>query len=177
MSLPVSTEAWIRSCRGRSICVVGNAVFHRNWGEHIDSFDIVVRFNNYAITGFEKEVGRKTTAWASYANLDGYLQPRAGLTTYSPFRCDASESGDACFPGAVYAVSDVHQLLGIARPTTGTALLALFHQERVAATVVGFDFLRSGHYMKPSHRHTRDIHCEMNSEEKFVRGSHHFTLL
>jgi hypothetical protein len=50
------------------VIVVGNgpSVLGSGLGKFIDSFDHVVRFNNFAIKGFEKDVGTKTTLWATH---------------------------------------------------------------------------------------------------------------
>ena len=32
-------------------------------GREIDKFDIVVRFNNYPISGYEEHIGKKTDIW------------------------------------------------------------------------------------------------------------------
>jgi len=41
----------------------GSSVLDKELGKKIDSFDIVVRLNNYEIKGYEKYVGSKTTIW------------------------------------------------------------------------------------------------------------------
>jgi hypothetical protein len=41
----------------------GSSVLDRKFGEFIDSFDRVVRFNRYLLNGYEKFVGTKTTDW------------------------------------------------------------------------------------------------------------------
>ena len=53
-----------------SVVVIGNGPSATSWeaGELIDSFDFVVRFNNYEIDGYEKYVGTKTTHWVFNAN-------------------------------------------------------------------------------------------------------------
>jgi hypothetical protein len=46
--------------------VVGNSasLLFNEFGEKIDSFDVVVRLNSFEIEGYEKHVGTKTTIWA-----------------------------------------------------------------------------------------------------------------
>lgn len=48
------------------IILVGNgrSLLGREIGQEIDSFDTVVRFNNFITKGFEKSVGSKTDWWA-----------------------------------------------------------------------------------------------------------------
>lgn len=54
-----------------SIIIIGNgpSVLRQENGQLIDEFDIVVRFNAYAIKGYEKYVGRKTTYWFNAINF------------------------------------------------------------------------------------------------------------
>ena len=49
-----------------SIIVIGNgsSILKYKIGEIIDSFEEVVRFNDYKIEGFKKYIGSKTTMWA-----------------------------------------------------------------------------------------------------------------
>lgn len=49
------------------IAVVGNApsLKEKKLGEFIDSFDIVIRVNNYLVDGFEEFTGKKTSIWMS----------------------------------------------------------------------------------------------------------------
>lgn len=45
------------------IAIVGNSpiLLEKEYGEEIDAHDIVVRFNNFVIDGYEKHCGCKTT--------------------------------------------------------------------------------------------------------------------
>lgn len=48
--------------KSKSICLVGSApnIINSNKGNIIDNFDIVVRFNDVKINGFENDIGSKT---------------------------------------------------------------------------------------------------------------------
>lgn len=50
---------------GKTIAVVGNgpSELGKGLGQEIDSHDVVIRFNNYKIKGFEKDYGRRTNVW------------------------------------------------------------------------------------------------------------------
>ena len=52
--------------KGKSVAIVGNgpSELGKSKGEEIDSHDIVMRFNNYQIKGFEKDYGSKINVWA-----------------------------------------------------------------------------------------------------------------
>jgi SAM-dependent methyltransferase len=51
-----------------NVVLVGNGpgVLQRKLGPVIDTFDEVIRFNNYHIEGFESHVGTRTTLWSSF---------------------------------------------------------------------------------------------------------------
>ncbi|MCL2567058.1 MAG: glycosyltransferase family 29 protein [Alphaproteobacteria bacterium] len=50
----------------KSIAIVGNSrdIFDNKTGKEIDSHDVVIRFNNYQIKGYEEFTGTKTSIWA-----------------------------------------------------------------------------------------------------------------
>jgi hypothetical protein len=68
MSRAVPEQEFIDYLSGKSIAVVGNARTIRERGKEIDAHDIVIRFNNCKIEGYEKLVGTKTDIWVSAAN-------------------------------------------------------------------------------------------------------------
>lgn len=45
----------------------GSSVIYKELGNDIDSFDIVIRFNNFKITGYEKNVGTKVDYWFTWS--------------------------------------------------------------------------------------------------------------
>lgn len=51
-----------------SVILVGNgpSLIQTKRGKFIDTFDEVIRFNNFAIKGFEEFTGRKTTLWSAF---------------------------------------------------------------------------------------------------------------
>ena len=61
----------------KSVILIGNgpSVLDTELGEEIDSFDTVVRFNNFEIEGFEKNVGKKCNILARRACDDVMLWP------------------------------------------------------------------------------------------------------
>ena len=60
--------------RGKTVAVVGNGPqeIGKGKGKEIDSHDIVIRFNNFNLSGFEDDYGSKTDIWASGVNVDSY---------------------------------------------------------------------------------------------------------
>ena len=61
-----SEEKFLKFIENKSIMVVGNSPIElgKNKGELIDSFDIVIRFNNFELKDFKKDYGSKTNIWA-----------------------------------------------------------------------------------------------------------------
>jgi len=51
--------------KNRTVAVVGNgpSEIGKGLGKEIDSHDVVIRFNNYSIEGFEEDYGAKTNIW------------------------------------------------------------------------------------------------------------------
>jgi len=56
---------------GKSVAVVGNGPqqINKDTGKEIDSHDIVIRFNNYRIDGYEKDYGNRTDIWVRNCNI------------------------------------------------------------------------------------------------------------
>lgn len=52
--------------QNRKVAIVGNSPSEigKNKGQEIDAHDIVIRFNNYTLKGFESDYGTKTDIWA-----------------------------------------------------------------------------------------------------------------
>ena len=61
--------------RGKTVAVVGNGPqeIGKGKGKEIDSHDIVIRFNNFNLDGFEEDYGSKTDIWCKNGSiyLDG----------------------------------------------------------------------------------------------------------
>ena len=54
----------INKFSNKRVLVVGNAPYEKeNMGKVIDDYDIVVRFNNFPIKGYENHIGKKTDIW------------------------------------------------------------------------------------------------------------------
>ena len=58
-------DSFIKLLKNKNVAIVGNAPSEigKNKGEEIDSADLVIRINNYQITGYEKDYGSKTDIW------------------------------------------------------------------------------------------------------------------
>lgn len=64
--------------RDNRIVLVGNSpcLLGKRLGEVIDGMDVVVRFNDWITKGFEGDVGKKTTHWASCCSVQTQLKRR-----------------------------------------------------------------------------------------------------
>lgn len=53
------------------IIIVGNgtSILNKEYGHFIDSYETVIRFNNYGTRGFEKFAGKKTDIWFNVVNF------------------------------------------------------------------------------------------------------------
>jgi hypothetical protein len=63
--------------KDKSIAIIGNggSLCDSNSGEEIDSYDIVIRFNNFNTSGsYQKDVGSKTSYWCNTFCAD--IKPR-----------------------------------------------------------------------------------------------------
>ena len=58
--------------KNKSIAIVGNGPSEtgKSRGGEIDSHDIVVRFNSYKVTGYEKDCGARTDIWVKCSSDD-----------------------------------------------------------------------------------------------------------
>lgn len=96
------------------VVMVGNgpsAIF-KELGKTIDSFDQVIRFNWYAIKGFEQFVGTKTTLWSTFG------------------RGSRPKDDNEIPPFAVYIHGDKPRMLGVPVPFCYTIPLAFYYDVR-----------------------------------------------
>lgn len=77
---------------GQTVILCGNgpsAVMGAPRGGEVDAFDVVVRFNAYALRGFEAYVGSKTTLWSTFGRgvkpRDADVIPEAVLYIHGAF--------------------------------------------------------------------------------------------
>jgi len=161
--------------RNRSVAVVGNGPSAQGHGEAIDACEIVIRFNNFRIDGFD--VGNRTDVWVTsfYRDIEDREDWRHGRMVIMPFppnfHCPsvarfqnkrAKHYGALRMPGGIAGVlkrTNKH-------PSTGIAFLWWFAwQLKMKPTVmVGFDhFSKLDHYFggmpKTSHSPKREAAC------------------
>lgn len=145
------TEDILDSLRGKRIAIVGNATSSHEFGSVIDSYDIVIRINNFRIAGYEKHVGVKT----DYRCTSGWkdIEHKKDLIEFSPFTLDAPESANLeSFVSrnqqpVSTARTDIHPLApAILKPSTGCALVTLCSHLCLPVDLFFFDGFKSSHY-------------------------------
>jgi len=144
-----------------SCILVGNANFKKQYGELINSFDEVVRFNRYRINGFEKYVGTKCTIWVLNNKLttDGRDFYRKNIKNRLKAHPELKES--------IVITNKLHNLpilnkikskydnfqyvidtfnINNSKPSTGLVAIRYFLKKYDMISLVGFDFGKSNHY-------------------------------
>ena len=173
ISKSLTTEEAISGLDG-SIAVVGNATPTKKMGGILDDFDHVIRFNRFKIAGYELLIGRKTSIWCTFGDRAEIVNPWA----VSPFQKNAPETVDPNGLNMIYAENDVHKIMDIEYPTTGAALLALFHYIKKPVCAFCFDFLESPDYFKPEIPQDKSVHAIFLDKEKmFIKNSEYIRLI
>lgn len=141
------------------VLLVGNGEM-KNKGELIDSYDFVIRFNDFQIEGYESDVGTKVNGISFHCsdftfphthNLEkNYLRYRdkSHIFSTSPFFQNSKND--------ILHLQQDTQLLNVFKPiqinpeirlSSGTSLalnLAVFFNKKIH--LIGFDFMETGHY-------------------------------
>ncbi|EAL0605553.1 TPA: glycosyltransferase family 29 protein [Campylobacter jejuni] len=126
-----SEERFLNYIKNKTICVVGNSPceLNKNRGHIIDSYDIVIRFNNYKIKGFEKDYGSKTNVWAISPALET-------ITIKDLSQFDFIVSNDSSFYTSLFERSSIYKIMLLDLPffqiqtldfVKGTQLRTLSH--------------------------------------------------
>ena len=166
-----------KMCKGKTIAVVGNSGYEigKNKGQQIDEHDFIVRFNNYQISGYSEDYGKKTNVWVR--TLENDLVDRSS----EDFDLIVYSANLLHFPLNRNIVEELYQLLsngkkitsfdiesyiflnnnGIPWPTSGASLivslyLALGSLEKV--DFYGFSFLENN----PDYKHYYNNDKESN---------------
>jgi len=143
-------EDILQRVRGR-VAVVGNATPRRSYGTLIDSYDTVIRFNNFRLQGFGPLVGTRTDLRCTTGWHD--VEHRPGLVEFSPFTANSREASNlSAFNAANHrpvlaARTDIHPLIPeTPNPSAGLSLVQLLHSLGIEADLFGFDGFQTSHY-------------------------------
>jgi len=142
----------------KEILLIGNgpSCLNNEYGELIDSHDIVVRFNNFEIESFEKFVGKKTNYWVKTVmsnkhdnvNFDQkfFAYPSVAAPNTQKIN-ELTENGYTIIPLSFY--NKINKLINKNNSwaTTGLVMIFYFIEEGYTVKIHGFDFFKNGvHY-------------------------------
>ena len=145
------------------VILVGNgtSVLDHEYGCVIDSFDMVVRFNDFRIQGFEKNVGKKTDCW--FTCEDQHIEEigsfkKVVLHTWqydrSAFIKEFSKRGKF----EITKKEDVDKIpVACNFPSTGLIAIHHFIREVGYVTITGFDW-----WEREEHHYGDAIHIRGN---------------
>jgi hypothetical protein len=143
-----------------TILLVGNGDIE-NKGELIDSFDYVIRFNDFKISGFEQHVGKKISAVSLHCSdfsfkhskylEDNYSLYKESVPIFTTSPKYSNSKDDILHIQSGTKLLDVsipimlNPNIGLSSGATLALNLALFFQKEIF--LIGFNFfLKSGHY-------------------------------
>jgi len=174
-----------------SIILVGNgsSVLQQELGEKIDSHNIVVRFNNCVLEGYEQNIGQKCTFLARRACDDIKLHPVdmfqqiyvfVPLCKWTPFMPPVIDEvkqfyGNKCIiVGTNYTIQTA-QKLGQNDPQTkwpsiGMLAIDYFLQYFKQLTLYGFDGIidgREGHYFPKPPKDS--LYHDFETEQNYIK--------
>jgi hypothetical protein len=162
-----------------TVLLVGNGPI-KNKGKLIDSYDTVIRFNDFVIDGYEKHVGTKISAIGFpsnnlHAEKLQHLLPVYGKYVDSiPLFCFSN--GSPLYSGKMLSLEIDTRILSpeksirsnpVLTLTTGVATalnLSLFFNKIVH--LIGFDFMKTGHYWDTTHIHAGEH--DGNFEQRII---------
>jgi len=155
---------YYQSLKQASLLIIGNgpSAARHDLGQQIDSYDHVIRINNYVTAGMESRVGSRTDIWVNGANQG--LKKRTDLPPHilimiPPVVLD--RKGDAIherirrrlgtdqyFMLPLEIMRELESRSGIERPTTGFFCIYFFYLLGLDVTLHGFDFFAgsTSHY-------------------------------
>ncbi len=142
----------------KEILLIGNgpSCLDKEFGELIDSHDIVVRFNNFETKSFEKFVGKKTNYWVKtiMSNKHDKVIFDKKFFTYPSIVSQNTEklnslinNGYTIVPVSFY--DKINKLINKNNSwaTTGLVMIFYFIEEGYTIKIHGFDFFKNGvHY-------------------------------
>lgn len=173
-------EEFIEYLKGKTIAVVGNAgtELGKGNGKEIDSHDIVIRFNNYPLEGYEVDYGTKTDVWVRVGNNE--VEPRS-IRPYkfvilepdisrSLLRFDVVDLWVRyleCFPNKIFYMdrefkTKMREETGLYNPSSGCRMIYLLYKvlgslENV--NLYGFSLLSEG----KNYGHYYDNLCQLKN--------------
>jgi len=177
------TEDLLMSLK-QPIAVIRNADSSFQLGNFIESYNAIIRINNFMISGYEEKVGKSTTHWCvncgallsdkEFSLADGkdqailfapLLKKNMEISRFMkriskiPVCCKKSHTCRS--NSSKYDVHDINE------PTVGFILASTFSSLGIMVDIFNFDFLSSGHYFDRSHDHVTS-HIEGGKIERDI---------
>ena len=184
---------FFQSLRSRSILIVGNgpSAARHDLGSRIDSFDCVIRINNFVTASLESKVGSRTDIWVNGANqglkkrseipanilvmIPPIVLNRKGAAIHQRIQNRLGTSAYIMLP--VEIMSEMEASSSIARPTTGFFSIYFFYLLGLDVTLHGFDFFSGSkaHYFDgPVKRWLKDKGIIRKADKNDVSGEKNF---
>jgi hypothetical protein len=145
-----------------NVVIIGNGTncLSNQFGELIDSYDIIVRFNDYNIDGYESYIGTKTTYFVTHNNflpVDPLLPKKFEHSIIWKMPNEeikfAIESSEYINYSNYEFFNDYPMSSKIFCPSTAMWTVSLFIIRYKHVVLYNCDGLKSGHYWNPSHTH------------------------
>lgn len=136
-------ENLLLTMKGKRIAVVGNAIVKKYYGKNINSYDEVIRFNNFEIKGYEELIGTKITRWCVHPYVTNRWHHYSSVLS--------SRKSPTYNVGGTVIVPK-HDLWAEYRKNTGKTLssgvtiLKMFDNLGIKVNAYGFDHFQTGHY-------------------------------
>tara|TARA_R110002020_G_scaffold103752_24_gene243255 strand:- start:917 stop:1438 length:522 start_codon:yes stop_codon:yes gene_type:complete len=152
----------------------GTSVLDEAYGDLIDSFDIVVRFNDFKLDGFREHVGQKTNCWFTCGDYgEQHLEEankfdRVILHTWEYERNSWVKKFGKKTKFEMTSKSEISKI-PVKWPSTGLIAIHWFIKELGYVTIVGFDWWERGAYHYGDDLMTEgDLH-EPAEEHKIIK--------
>lgn len=129
----------------------GPSALAKDLGNEIDTFDgKIVRFNDFRINGYEKQLGSRTDIWVTTSAYGPHLRcdfDDVHVMTWATDReCKSHLSVKKYYPNAekysAKLIDSTRKLIGYHAPSTGSVTVQLFKQSGYEVYIYGFDFFK-----------------------------------
>lgn len=169
----------------KSCVLVGNGEFKHKYGNIIDSYDNVYRFNRFITNKYEEFVGTKCTHWVINQalvrdrdlfrkNIDDYMKLYPSLKKVLVLTSSTSIVDTLNNLKLNYEIFDYRilnfKILEIYKPSTGILTINFLLKKYDKIDLVGFDFGKTNHYWTQKNPSRADIPAghKWDYEKKYV---------
>jgi hypothetical protein len=167
-SLPGNSADFLNELTSKRIIIIGNgpSAIGQNRGHDIDTFDTIIRINNFVTDGMETQVGSRTDIWVNGANqglkrrsiipknilvmIPPSVLARKGDSIHKRIKNRLSTKQYYMLP--IDIMTQMEEACEISRPTTGFFAIYFHYLLGFDITLHGFDFFvgtRSHYFDSP----------------------------